>query len=56
MKKFRVYATYSVLLYADIEAKDEHEAFNKGVELDGADFIEVTLGDWNIDGVEELKE
>lgn len=47
--KYRVFATYSVALYADIEANSSEEAFDKALDMDGADFVECSLGDWHIE-------
>ena len=56
-KKFRVYATYSVCLYADIEAEDSQDAWEKAIDLDGSNFVECSLGDWTIESdPEEITE
>lgn len=54
MPKFRVYATYEVCLYAEVDAKDEQEAYEKAKEMDGGDFVECSLGDWHIESDVDL--
>ena len=48
MAKYRVYANYTVSLYADIEAEDSQDAYEKAKDMDGGDFVECSLGDWHI--------
>lgn len=56
MPKYRIHATYTVCLYADVEAKSSEDAFYKGIDMDGSDFIETNLGDWTIESDPELIE
>lgn len=56
MKKFRAVAVYEVELYADIEAKDEDEAWDIAMDMDGGDFLETSEGNWRIYDVHELDE
>ena len=56
MKKFRAVAVYEVELYADIEAKDEYEAWDIAVDMDGGGFLETDKGNWRIYDVYELDE
>jgi hypothetical protein len=59
MKKFKVKASYVTYVYAEVEAKDENEAFNLALDMDGGDFEierDTGLGDWTIDDVVEIEE
>jgi hypothetical protein len=57
MKKYQVFASYKVILVAEVEAEDEHEAYDKAKEFDGSEFEQVaedSLGGWSIDEVLEV--
>lgn len=57
MAKYRVYANYTVELYADIEADSSQEAYEIARDMDGSDFTECDyLGDWHIESDPELLE
>ena len=48
MDTFRVYATYETVLYTEVQAKNEQEAYEKAKDMDGGDFVECSFGDWHI--------
>ena len=54
--KYRVLASYMSYVYVDIEADSLSEAKEIAYDMDGGDFKQTSLGDWNIDEVIELKE
>lgn len=49
MPKFRVFATYETALYADIEAASADDALAIAENMDGGDFKEYQLGQWQIE-------
>jgi hypothetical protein len=53
MKTFRVYATYVVEVYCDIEAESKDDAWDKVYTLDGGDYSSPLELDWKIDRIEE---
>jgi len=57
MNKYRVYASYVVELYYDLEAESTEDAYDKAYHVDGGDYtrIENNDGGWQIERVEELK-
>lgn len=56
MKKYRVYASYVVELYYDIEAEDSTDAIEKAYLVDGGDYTVNNEDGWQIDRAEELKQ
>lgn len=56
MPKFRVYANYTVSLYADVEAEDSQEAYELARDMDGSEFTEWDAGDWHIESDPDLLE
>lgn len=56
MPFFKVYATYTVCLSAEVEADNSQDAYEKAKELDGGEFKELSLGDWTIESDPELME
>lgn len=57
MKKFKVFASYRTIVYAIVEAEDEHQAYDLAHDMDGGDFERAKgddLSDWSIDDVEEV--
>jgi hypothetical protein len=52
-KKFKVHASYITYLDATVEAETMEEAIQLAREMDGGDFKDTGLGDWNIDEVFE---
>ena len=57
MKKFRVYAVMTDILFIDVEAKDKDEAFDIANETDGGDFQPIDkydYGSWELTEVVEL--
>ena len=55
MAKFRIYASYTVNLFLDIEADTFDEALDVARVADGADFVPIDESGWNIDEVREIK-
>jgi len=56
MKKYRVYASYVVELYYDLEAESTDDAYDKAYHVDGGDYTRKDNdSDWQIDRVEEIK-
>jgi hypothetical protein len=54
IKKYRVYASYSVFTHVDIEAENISEAKEIAYNMDGDSFHgRIELGDWNIDNIVE---
>jgi hypothetical protein len=54
MKKYRVYASYVVELYYDLEAESKDDAYDKAYHIDGGDYTRTDNdGDWQIDRIEE---
>lgn len=54
MKKYRVYASYVVELYHDIEAESQDEAWDKVYAIDGGDYTAIRDDNWQIDRIEEV--
>ena len=55
MPKFRVDATYTVTLYAIVEAETSQDAYELAKDMDGGDFRECgELGDWHIESDPQL--
>ena len=54
MKKFKAIVKMTTWLEAEIEAKDEIEAYDIADNMDGGDFTEKNCS-WEIDRVEEIK-
>lgn len=56
MKKYKVIATYVTTCEAQIEAKNEDEAFSIAQNLDGGFFEQKIDGDdWQIEHIVEIK-
>lgn len=53
-KKFRVWAECISYVYVDIEAESEEKAREAAEELDGGDFHDDGMGDWEFGSVAEL--
>ena len=54
MNKYRVYASYVVELYYDLEAESKDDAYDKAYHIDGGDYTRTDNdGDWQIDRIEE---
>ena len=58
MKTYRVFASYVVELYHDVEAESVEDAYDKAYYIDGGDYTRMQDNDggWQIDGVQELDE
>ena len=52
-KTFKVQASYTTFLDATIEAENIDEAREIAYNMDGGDFKDTGLGDWNIDNIFE---
>lgn len=56
MNKYRVYATYVVEVYCDVEAESIDDAYDVAYHIDGGDYTPTKNNDdWQIDRIEELK-
>ena len=55
MKTFLIKASYVVYVEADIEAKDEKEAWKIAKKMDGGLFTPESQDDWHIDNVIEIE-
>jgi len=53
MKTFKIQASYMTFLDATIEAENLDEAREIAYYMDGGDFKENGLGDWEIDNIYE---
>ena len=53
-KKFRVWAEAISYVYVDIEAENEEKAMEAAEELDGGDFHDDGIGDWEYGSVARL--
>jgi hypothetical protein len=56
MKTYRIKATFTTYVYADIQADSKHQAWDIGRDMDGEGFKECDLGNWEIYDVEEIEE
>jgi hypothetical protein len=56
MKKFKIHASYTTYLSATIEAENRDEAREIAYNMDGSDFKDTGMGDWNIDEIFEDEE
>lgn len=52
MTIFKVKAKYTTYLVAEIEAKDEDEAYEIAHNMDGGSFDEIDVQDWDVYDVE----
>lgn len=52
MPVFKIKAKSTQYLEAEIEAKDQEEAWNKAHDMDGGDFDEKGDGSWEVESVE----
>ena len=50
---FNCYAYYKVELVTQVEAETSEEAYQIAKQMDGADFKEISLSDWEIIEVKE---
>jgi hypothetical protein len=56
MNKYRVYASYVVELYVDVEAESIDDAYDVAYNIDGGDYTRKDNdSDWQIDRIEEIK-
>jgi len=56
MNKYRVYASYVVELYYDLEAESTDDAYDRAYHIDSADYTRTDIEDgWQIDRIEEIK-
>jgi hypothetical protein len=54
MNKYRVYASYVVELYVDVEAESIDDAYDVAYNIDGGDYTRTENNDdWQIDRIEE---
>ena len=53
MKTFKIQASYTTFVEATIEAENLDEAREIAYNMDGGDFKDTGLGDWNIDNIYE---
>jgi ArsR family metal-binding transcriptional regulator len=57
MKKYNIIAYYTTCCFAEVEAKDEDEAYEIARNMDGGIFSSsADKGDWRIVDVEEIEE
>jgi len=57
MKKYNITAYYTTSCFAEVEAKDEDEAYEIARNMDGGIFMSsADKGDWRIVDVEEIEE
>jgi len=54
MKTYKVLASYTSYVYADITAENADEAYEIATQMDGGEFTADNTGDWNIDQVIEV--
>lgn len=54
MKTFRVYASYVVEVYCDVEAESREDAWDNSYKIDGGDFSNPLETDWQIERIEEV--
>tara|TARA_R110000868_G_scaffold286242_2_gene546683 strand:- start:586 stop:759 length:174 start_codon:yes stop_codon:yes gene_type:complete len=55
MNKYRVYATYVVEVYCDVEAESVDDAYDVAYNIDGGDYTRTENNDdWQIDRIEEV--
>jgi hypothetical protein len=52
-KTFKIQASYTVFLDATVEAENLDEARDIAYNMDGGDFKDTGMGDWNIDNIFE---
>ena len=55
MKNYLVKASYVVYVEADIQAESQEKAWNKAIQMDGADFIPEGESDFKVDAIIELE-
>jgi hypothetical protein len=55
MKTYRVYATYVVEVFHDVQAESKEEAWDSVYKLDGGDFSNPSELDWQIDRIEDAE-
>jgi hypothetical protein len=53
MKKFKIHASYVSYVEATVEAENLDEAREIAYNMDGGDFKDTGLGDWNVDNIFE---
>ena len=54
MNKYRVYASYVVEVYYDLEAESKEDAYDKAYHIDGGDYTPTENNDgWQIDRIED---
>jgi hypothetical protein len=57
MKTYRIYATYVVEVFHDVQAESKEDAWDKAYHIDGGDYKPTNNdGDWQIDRIEETNE
>ena len=56
MKKFKVVVSYVTYCTAEIEAENEHEAYQIANQMDGGEFHYQATDDWDISSVSEMTE
>lgn len=55
MKTYKVIASYRTIVYANIEAENEDEAYDIARDMDGGEFQPLAgddLSDWSIDDIQ----
>jgi len=55
MKTYRILASYTNYVYADITAENADEAYEIATQMDGGEFTADSNGDWNINDVIEME-
>jgi hypothetical protein len=56
MKKYKAIARNISYYYVYVEADDDEKAWDKAMDMDGADFIDADSGDWDIVSLELLND
>lgn len=52
MKTYKVMAQYTTYVYTFVEAESDEQAWEVAINLDGGDFKDSSLGDWDVYSVE----
>lgn len=54
--KFKITASYMVYLEAEVEAENADAAWMLAEKMEGGDFLEAGIGDWEVMSAEEMPE
>jgi hypothetical protein len=56
MRTYRIYATYVVEVFHDVQAESKEYAWDKAYHIDGGDYKPTNNdGDWQIDRIEDAE-